>query len=79
MSSGAVSLQDAIDAIAAIRGPGWKTEIDPDARLVELGLDSLAAAELFLLLEEKAGRPLDPNSAGELERVADLTRLQPID
>ncbi len=73
----AISLQDAVEAIREILGPGREKPVDADSRLVELGLDSLDAAELFLLLEEKAGFALDPGSAGTLDCVADLTRLRP--
>jgi len=72
-----ISLEDAVTAVGKILGPGREQPIDADSRLIDLGLDSLDAAELFLLLEEKAGVPLDPASAGSLERVGDLTQLQP--
>ena len=71
-----IRLEEAVDAVLEILGPRRAQAIDADSRLVELGLDSLDAAELFLLLEEKAGFALDPASAGALERVADLTRLR---
>lgn len=78
MSPSAIDLQDALAAVREILGPGrGGTPVEPGSRLVDLGLDSLDAAELFLLLEEKAGQALDPGSAGELERVEDLTRLRP--
>jgi acyl carrier protein len=77
MTSGPISLQDALEAIREILGPGRQAEeLDADSQLVDLGLDSLDAAEIFLLLEEKAGEPLDPASAGELQRVEDLTKLR---
>lgn len=79
MTSSAIDLQDALAAVNEILGPGRQTTpVQADSRLVDLGLDSLDAAELFLLLEEKAGQALDPGSAGELERIEDLTRLRPV-
>ena len=70
-------MQDARDAIAEILGPRQEAaKIETDTRLADLGLDSLDAAELFLLLEEKAGHSLDPGSAGELTDVGDLTKLR---
>ncbi len=72
-----IRLEEAVDAVLEILGPRRAQAIDADSRLVELGLDGLDAAELFLLLEEKAGFALDPASAGQIERVGDLTRLRP--
>ena len=70
-------MQDARDAIAEILGPRREAaEIEAETSLADLGLDSLDAAELFLLLEEKAGRSLDPGSAGELASVGDLIKLR---
>ncbi len=78
MNSSAIDLPDALAAVREILGTGrGGAPVEAGSRLVDLGLDSLDAAELFLLLEEKAGQPLDPGSAGELERVEDLTRLRP--
>jgi acyl carrier protein len=78
LTSASISLQDALEAIDEILGPGRNSaQVKADSRLVDLGLDSLDAAELFLLLEEKAGVQLDPASAGELQSVEDLTKLQP--
>jgi acyl carrier protein len=78
LSSGPISLQDVLDAITEILGPGRNAAaIEANSRLVDLGLDSLDAAELFLLLEDRIGQPLDPGSAGELVHVEDLTKLQP--
>ena len=78
MTSNPISLQDVLDAIAEILGPGRNTGgVDAGSRLVDLGLDSLDAAELFLMLEDRVGQPLDPGSAGELVHVEDLTKLQP--
>ncbi len=79
MASNGITLEQAVDAINDVlreRREGW-TPVDADARLVELGLDSFDIAELFIVLEEAAGRQLDPTSAGALERVSDLVNLRP--
>lgn len=78
MTSEVITLDTAMRVVNDVLGPrGRGDPIDGEARFVELGLDSLDVAELFLQLEEAAGRQLDPASAGELEKVGDLTRLQP--
>jgi acyl carrier protein len=46
--------------------------------LRDLSLDSLEVAELFATIEDMSGLELDPDSAQEIETVADLTRLQPV-
>jgi acyl carrier protein len=49
------------------------TSLDPDASLLDAGVDSAQLVEFSLLLEERLGRPL---GAGELDR---LTTLRSID
>lgn len=79
MSSQPVTVEVAVEAINRVlgdrRGDG---RVEADARLEEIGLDSLDMAELFIALEEDAGCQLDPTSAGALERVADLSNLRPL-
>jgi acyl carrier protein len=80
MSSGGITIEQAVDAVNQILGgrrTGEKT-IDGDTRFLDLGLDSLDVSELFLTLEEAADEQLDPGSAGELQRVSDLTKLRPL-
>jgi acyl carrier protein len=80
VSAGGITLETAVGAINQVLGerrPNW-TPVDADARLVELGLDSLDISELFIVLEEAMGRQLDPMSAGGLERVGDLVKLRPL-
>jgi acyl carrier protein len=84
--SGAVTRGDAVDLSAAIYAvrtvaagrlagdrPGV---IDADTRLDELSLDSLDLAELFALLEERAGAHLDASSVERVVTVGDLTKLR---
>jgi acyl carrier protein len=79
VTSEAITLQTAIRAVEEVLGPRLgQTPVQAGMSLLELGLDSLDLAELFLVLEESAGQQLDPASAGELERVGDLTRLLPL-
>jgi acyl carrier protein len=49
-----------------------------ETQLRDLSLDSLEVAELFATIEDMSGLELDPDSAEEIETVADLTRLQPV-
>jgi len=50
--------------------------ITPATRLVEdLGLDSLALAEIGELIGQRAGRDIAPEEIGDLRSVADLQRL----
>jgi acyl carrier protein len=80
MSSGGITIEQAVDAVNQILG-GRRTgeeAIDGDTRFLDLGLDSLDVSELFLSLEEAADQRLDPGSAGELLKVSDLTKLRPL-
>jgi acyl carrier protein len=52
--------------------------VDASKSLEELDLDSLEVAELFTMLEDRAGVDLDPDSAGSLRTVGDLAGLQVI-
>jgi len=79
VSDGAITLEQAVDAVNEVLG-GRRSggqQIDGETRFLDLGLDSLDVSELFLSLEEAADQRLDPGSAGELVKVSDLTRLQP--
>jgi acyl carrier protein len=81
MSSEGITIEQAVDAVNQILG-GRRTggtTVDGDTRFLDLGLDSLDVSELFLMLEETADQRLDPASAGELQRVSDLTNLRPMD
>jgi acyl carrier protein len=51
--------------------------VDARTRLLDLQLDSLDVAELFMALEDHLGCELDPQSARALETVGDLARLRP--
>jgi acyl carrier protein len=46
--------------------------IEPDARLADLGLDSLAAVELFDVLQERTGVPLEIDDADLALTVEEL-------
>lgn len=73
-----LSVEHAVKAVseALEERPGPSQRVDATTRLDALGLDSLDFAELFMILEERAGLRLDPDSATELVVVADLTRLR---
>jgi acyl carrier protein len=51
--------------------------VGASTRLLDLQLDSLDVAELFMALEDHLGCELDPQSARSLETVGDLARLRP--
>ncbi len=51
--------------------------VDASTPLLDLQLDSLDVAELFMALEDHLGCELDPQSARALETVGDLARLRP--
>jgi len=51
--------------------------VDASTRLLDLQLDSLDVAELFMALEDHLGCELDPQSARALETVGDLAGLRP--
>lgn len=53
------------------------SEIHGDTPLVELGLDSIELAELFMMLEETLGVRFDPASATDVSTVGDFTKLRP--
>jgi acyl carrier protein len=51
--------------------------IEPSTPLDTLPLDSIGQAELFVALEEAAGRPLDPTKREGLAVVGDLVQIAP--
>ncbi len=62
------------EALAAVTGE--PISITPATRLIEdLGLDSLAMAEVGELIGERAGRDIGPEEISDLQTVADLQRL----
>ena len=75
---GVLSVEQAVEAVMEVleEQPGQSDPIDGSTRLDTLGLDSLAIADLFMVLEELSGARLDPESAINLAVVADLTRLR---
>jgi acyl carrier protein len=73
-----ISAADAIEAVLEIlhdRGIDWG-EVTADTNLRNLGLDSVELAELFMILEERVGSRLDPESAADVVLVEDLTQLR---
>lgn len=73
-----LSADDAVEAVNRVmseRRADWEP-VGDDARFEDIGLDSLDLAELFIVLEEKAGTELDPASAEGLEKVSDLVNLR---
>jgi acyl carrier protein len=73
-----ITVEEAVRAVAEVledRVGDWG-EICPSTPLAGLGLDSFDVAELFMILEELAGDPIDPRSGDGLTIVGDLTRLR---
>lgn len=73
-----IRIEDAIEAVAEIledRGIDWGA-VTAETNLRDVGLDSLELAELFMILEERAGTRLDPESGADVVVVADLTGLE---
>jgi acyl carrier protein len=64
-----------VGEVLTSRGRGTQP-VDPSTRFDDLGLDSLDLAELFILLEERVGRELDPASANGIETVGELVQLR---
>lgn len=77
MSAGAVSLETAVQSVQALiaRRGGAPSEVGPDTRLDDLGLDSTDIVDLFLDLEQRAGCALDPDSAIDVTTVSDLVTV----
>ncbi len=73
-----VTLDVAVTAVGDVLRARHGDEIAVDARtpLRELGLDSLDAAELIVVLEEIVGLELDQESLEDVETVGDLTRVR---
>lgn len=73
-----ISVKQVIEAVETTleRRRGSSADVDPDTRLEDLGLNSLDYAEVFLSIQEIVGFELDPDSAGDVECVRDLARLQ---
>jgi len=51
-------------------------DVSASTPIESLDFDSLEVAELFATLEERSGLELDPDSAQDLETVADLATLR---
>jgi acyl carrier protein len=62
---------DALDRLAATLGRPLEA-LAPDARLTDVGLDSLGMLEVRIALEEAAGRALPDDLLAETETVGDL-------
>jgi len=69
-----------VDAVNEVLGAkrGQFEPIDAATPLVELNLDSLDVAELFMAIEDHSGVELDPDTVPELETVGDFVRLRPV-
>lgn len=73
-----ITVDQALEAVAELmedRAFEWGA-VDADTRLDELGLDSLEFAELFMILGEMAGGPVDPRSAEGMVVVGDLPKVR---
>ncbi|NOZ06702.1 MAG: AMP-binding protein [Chloroflexi bacterium] len=58
--------------VAAVTG---KTDLDPQANLDELGVDSLAMVQVLLLIEENLGRPVPMEQLAKQPTIHYLARL----
>jgi len=54
---------------------GESTEVTLDLRFEDLDLSSLDTTEIFLQLEELAGRELDPEESARIDTIADLVEV----
>jgi acyl carrier protein len=73
-----VTLEMALAAITEVLMAKFeaRVEVSGDTRLEDLGLDSVDYAVGFIVLEDLVGVELDPESAVDLECVADLSRIR---
>ena len=72
-----LTVDQAVEAVSRLLS-GKKRQrrpVTPDTRIEDLGVDSLDIAELFVTLEEIAGVELDPDSAADVQTVADLVHV----
>ncbi|HSZ68908.1 MAG TPA: acyl carrier protein [Solirubrobacteraceae bacterium] len=65
----------AVNEVLSVKRQSWES-VQADTPLESLELDSLDLAEVFATLEERSGLDLDPDSAREIETVADLAQLR---
>jgi acyl carrier protein len=71
-------MSDVYDHLVSLLSSEFEADtetIHPDATLTELGLDSLAVAELLVALEERWGVALDDSVNGHDLTVAGVTEL----
>lgn len=68
---------DAVNEVLGVKRRQFEP-IEAGTPLIELNLDSLDVAELFMAIEDHSGLELDPDSARSLETVGDLARLRPM-
>jgi acyl carrier protein len=73
-----VTLEVAIAAVTEVLVAKFETpvEVSAGSRFEDLGLDSVDFAVGFIVLEDLLGRELDPESAVDLDCVADLERIR---
>ncbi|HWO58470.1 MAG TPA: beta-ketoacyl synthase N-terminal-like domain-containing protein, partial [Umezawaea sp.] len=75
VGSGSAELIDVVCAgVAALRGPEFDDEIDPDSSFRELGLTSLTAVELCHRISAAVGAPVSTTSAFDHPTPAALAR-----
>jgi acyl carrier protein len=73
-----VTLELALAAVTEVLMAKFETqvEVSVETRFADLGLDSVDYAVGFIVLEDLVGVELDPDSAVDLHRVADLTAIR---
>lgn len=73
-----ITVEDAVAAVKRVLEGKHKQEIDvtPDDSFEDLAFDSLDAADLFVTLEETAGRRLDADSVKRARTVRELTAMR---
>jgi acyl carrier protein len=68
---------DAVNEVLGVKRRQFEA-VEAATPLLELNLDSLDVAELFMAIEDHSGLELDPHSARSLETVGDLALLRPV-
>lgn len=57
--------------------PDEAPELTAETNFLALSFSSLDVMQLFMILEERVGHPLDPESVSEFKTVGDVLGLRP--